>query len=51
MGKRCRRGERDGERQMDGGVREAAGYRQGRNCVSGAHCQKYVSLMQIEGEK
>ncbi len=53
MGKRCRPGERrgEGERQMDRGVREAAGYRQGRNCVSGACCQKYVSIMQIGGEK
>lgn len=52
MGKRCRPGERrgEGERQMDRGVREAAGYRQGRNCVSGACCQKYVSIVQI-GEK
>lgn len=40
-----------GERQMDGGVMVAAGYRQGRNCVSGAHCQKYVSIMEIVGEK
>lgn len=41
----------EGERQMDRSVREAAGYRQGRNCVSGARCQKYVSIMQIEGGK
>ncbi len=49
LGKRCSQGERpgEGERQMDRGVREAAGYRQGRNCVSGARCQKYVSIMQI----
>lgn len=37
----------EGERQMDRGVREAAGDRHGRNCVSGAHCQKYVSIVQI----
>lgn len=36
---------------MDEGVTETAGYRQGRNCVSGAYCQKYVSIMQIGGER
>lgn len=36
---------------MDRGVRETAGYRQGRNCVSGARCQKYVSIMQIQREE
>lgn len=35
---------------MDRGVREAAGYQQGRNCVSGAHCQKYVCIIQLEQE-
>lgn len=33
---------------MDGGVSEAVGYRQGTNCVSGAHRQKNVSNMQME---
>lgn len=36
---------------MDGGVMVEAGYRQGTNCVSGAHCQKYVSIVPIVGEK
>ena len=36
---------------MDGGVTEAAGYRQGRNCIAGAHCQTCVSIMQIGGRE